>query len=96
MIPQCKFDIVQVYPELTRYAKQGLRWSLGNLASNGITSIVDARCFWQRLDHEAWDEILAENELTVKAVLSMWMHPEALDDEAQMDMLKTFYTRGII
>ena len=84
-----------MFPNLRRFAREGLEWGLKQLAKNGITSAVDARVYWGREHERAWDELEAQRRLTIKAVLSMWIYPEQTDDNAQIARLKTFYKRGV-
>lgn len=63
------------------------------MAKNGITSAVDARVYWGRQHQNAYESLLSENKLTIKAVLSMWIYPGHANDPAQMEALKSFYKR---
>ncbi len=64
------------------------------LARNGITSAVDARVYWGRGHEQAWADLERQGKLTIKAVLSMWIYPDATNDDAQIAALKTHYERG--
>ena len=55
---------------------------------------MDARAYWKRRNHEAWIRSNDFGTLTVKAILSMWIHPEELDDDAQIEALKGYYQNG--
>ena len=60
---------VITYPDLKRYNKEGLEYALSQLAKNGITSVTDARSYWDRRHDEVWEQVEAENKLTARAVL---------------------------
>ena len=82
----------KTYPELETYNYGYLLDGLATLAENGITSCVDARNYWKRGHTAPWERAAKEGALTVKAVLSMWAHPEETDDDAQIAKLKTFFS----
>ena len=65
------------------------------MAKNGITSCVDARTYWTRGHHKTWQEAHDKKELTVKAVLSLWIYPQRTDDQKQIDEIKAMYKNGI-
>jgi predicted amidohydrolase YtcJ len=65
-------------------------FTLPELAKHGITSISDARTFWQRGDHLTWQKVQANGELTVRTSLGLWAYPE-LDDVSQLQSLKALY-----
>jgi predicted amidohydrolase YtcJ len=67
-----------------------LYFTLPELAKNGITSISDARSFWQRDDHKTWLKVRDNNELTVRVDVALWAYPEANDNE-QLAQLKQLY-----
>ncbi len=73
------------------YDRDALYWGLASLAANGITSCVDARAYWKRKSHEAWIESNDLGTMTVKAILSLWIYPEEVDDDAQIATLKGLY-----
>ena len=79
---------VAEFPALEQIAFQGLRNGLGELAKMGITSAVDARSYWTRKHDKAWEKALAQNVLTVKAILSLWAYPQFTDDAAQIEKYK--------
>ena len=60
------------------------------LAEHGITSISDARTYWQRDQHKTWLELQANDELTLRVSLGLWAYPE-LDDKTQLAALKALY-----
>ncbi|MFT4926497.1 MAG: putative amidohydrolase YtcJ [Phenylobacterium sp.] len=67
-----------------------VQYTLPELAKHGITSISDARTFWQRGDHLTWQKVQDDGELTVRASLGLWAYPE-LDDGTQLENLKQLY-----
>lgn len=69
------------YRQLEPLALQGLKYGLEKLAKNGITSVVDARCYWTRKHDLAWEAALKQNQLTAKAILSLWAYPQFGDVE---------------
>ena len=68
-----------------------VEYTLPELARHGITSISDARSFWQRDDHKTWLRAAANGELTVRAAVGLWAYPE-MDDAEQIAELKTLYS----
>lgn len=85
------FDPI-LYPELEEYAVQGLEIGLESLAANGITSFVDARCYWSRGNHKAYEKLEKANKMTARAVLALWADPAATNDTAQIASLKQLYS----
>lgn len=65
-------------------------YTLPELAKHGITSISDARSFWQRDDHKTWLKAEANNKLTARVAVGLWAYPAANDIE-QLKELKTLY-----
>jgi len=65
---------------------------LGELAKNGLTSFVDARNFYRRGNHEAFQRAENENLLTSRAVLSLWAYPNDLSDDKQIQDLKNLFS----
>ncbi len=72
-------------------AYDSLLMGLESVAANGITSIVDARVYWQRGYQQAWLRAEAEGTLTARTVLSLWAYPD-LNDEEQIATLTSFYS----
>lgn len=68
-----------------------VQYTLPELAKNGITSISDARSFWQRDDHLTWLKVQKNNELTARVAVGLWAYPE-LDDNKQLENLKALYS----
>ena len=77
-------------PELKAINYEGLLYGLSEVAKNGITSIVDARVYWQRGYLDAWEKAEKNNTLTARTVLSLWAYP-GMNDEEQIAHLKTLY-----
>jgi predicted amidohydrolase YtcJ len=63
------------------------------LASNGITSVADARVFWRRGHLEAWQRAQHEDRLKARTTLGLWAYPQ-LDDQQQLAELKALYAPG--
>lgn len=68
-----------------------VQYTLPELAKNGITSISDARSFWQRDDHLTWQKVEKNNELTARVAVGLWASPE-LDDNKQLESLISLYS----
>lgn len=71
-------------------AYENLQYILNEFAAAGLTSIVDARTFWQRGDHEAWIRAEADGLLPMRSILALWGYPQA-DDEQQLAELAALY-----
>ncbi|PHR88362.1 MAG: amidohydrolase [Blastopirellula sp.] len=76
--------------ELLDQAYDGLKIGLRKLASNGITSIADARVYWTRGHHKVWQRAERENVLTARVVMSLWGYPQFGDE--QISTLKAMYS----
>jgi predicted amidohydrolase YtcJ len=63
---------------------------LPELAKNGITSISDARCYWQRDHHLVWKQVEQDGLLTTRVNLGLWAYPDA-DDATQLQSLRGLY-----
>ena len=63
---------------------------LPDLAKHGITSISDARSFWQRDDHLTWLKAEQNHALTVRVNVGLWAYPE-LSDKVQLKALRQLY-----
>ena len=85
------FDMaMQETPQRLERNYQALLAGLEEVSKHGITSIVDARIYWQRGYLKAWQRAEKENTLTTRSVLSLWAYPN-LDDAQQLEALKTMY-----
>ncbi|KAJ8308015.1 hypothetical protein KUTeg_012889 [Tegillarca granosa] len=58
---------------------------------NGITSVCDARSFWQIDNHKTWEKAKNEGVLTVRTILDLWAYPN-LEDTYQIQTLKSLYS----
>jgi len=82
---------MQPTPERQANDYEGLvEYTLPELAKHGITSISDARSFWQRDDHLTWLKAEENNALTARVNVGLWAYPE-MDDATQLAELKTLY-----
>ena len=79
-------------PELDDLNYEGLLWSLEQLASNGITSIAEARTYVDRNYIELWERAEADDELTVRVTLGLWADT-LRDDDEQLAELKGLLRR---
>lgn len=85
------FDLAMAEtPERLERNYQSLLSGLDEVAKNGITSIVDARIYWQRGYLKAWQRARTEDALTARSVLSLWAYPN-IDDEKQIKHLISLY-----
>ncbi|OZG74754.1 amidohydrolase [Hahella sp. CCB-MM4] len=67
-------------------------YTMPEFAKHGITSIVDARGYWQRNHHKTWQRLADNDELTMRVSLALWAYPE-LDDQVQLNTLTSLYRR---
>jgi predicted amidohydrolase YtcJ len=67
-----------------------VEYTLPELAKHGITSINDARSFWQRDDHLTWYKVRDNNQLTARVAVGLWAYPE-MNDAEQIAQLKSLY-----
>lgn len=79
------------YPKLEELNYKGLLLALKELAINGITSACDARVYWTRHHHKAWEKALDEDKLTARMILGLWAYPQK-DDAEQIQKLKDMYS----
>ena len=85
------FDMaMQETPQRLEQNYQALLAGLEEVNKHGITSIVDARIYWQRGYLKAWQRAEKDNTLTTRSVLSLWAYPN-LDDAQQLAALKSMY-----
>ncbi|SFD58322.1 amidohydrolase [Pseudoalteromonas denitrificans] len=70
-----------------------VNFTLPELAKHGITSISDARSFWQRDDHKTWLKAQENKALTARVSVGLWAYPSA-DDIEQLTDLKALYTNN--
>ena len=89
------FDLAMAEtPERLERNYQSLLAGLDEVAKNGITSIVDARIYWQRGYLKAWQRARDENALTARSVLSLWAYPN-INDEEQIKHLTSLYENDV-
>ncbi|CCQ12583.1 Exoenzymes regulatory protein AepA precursor [Pseudoalteromonas luteoviolacea B = ATCC 29581] len=60
------------------------------LLKHGVTSISDARVYWQRGQLETWQQLAKNDALSIRVSLGLWAYPEA-SDETQIAQLKSLY-----
>jgi predicted amidohydrolase YtcJ len=89
------FDLAMTEtPERLERNYQSLLAGLEEVAKNGITSIVDARIYWQRGYLKAWQRARDEDALTARSVLSLWAYPN-VDDKKQIAHLASLYENDV-
>ena len=69
---------------------KGLLSALKKINSYGITSLTEGRTYWKRGFQEAWQQAETEGQLTVRAVLNLWLYPNE-DDDLQINKLSKLY-----
>lgn len=62
-------------PTLRAQNEAALRAGLAAANRNGITSLCDARGYWQRGHLEAWEAVEAAGDLSVRAIVGLWAYP---------------------
>ena len=67
-----------------------VEYTLPMLNQHGITSISDARTYWQRGHLATWEKVEKNNKLTMRVSLGLWAYPEANDD-TQIGQLLSLY-----
>jgi predicted amidohydrolase YtcJ len=72
---------LQPNPTLTAQNEAALRAGLAAVNRVGITSLADARAYWQRGHVEAWEAVDAAGDLTVRAVVGLWAYPTMDTDD---------------
>ncbi|MEM7432170.1 MAG: amidohydrolase [Pseudomonadota bacterium] len=80
-------------PRVDEAHYNGLLDGLDSLARNGITSFVDARAYWTRGYHEFYERADVENQLTARALLSLWAYPQ-MDDSVQIAELTRLFSNS--
>lgn len=71
-------------------AYDGLIEMMAEMPRYGITSIADARVYWQRRHHEVWQRARDNDALSVRTVLGLWGYPEL--DDSQIEVLASLYS----
>ncbi|KZN55129.1 hypothetical protein N474_16800 [Pseudoalteromonas luteoviolacea CPMOR-2] len=67
-----------------------IEYTMPALNQAGITSISDARTYWQRGHLETWQRVADEDKLTLRVHLGLWAYPQ-MNDASQISKLKSFY-----
>lgn len=67
-----------------------LEYTMPELNKAGITSISDARTYWQRGHLETWQRVADEDKLTLRVSLGLWAYPQ-MNDNTQLAKLKSLY-----
>jgi predicted amidohydrolase YtcJ len=62
-------------PTLMAQNERALRAGLAAANRSGITSLCDARAYWQRGHLEAWEAVEAAGDLSVRAIVGLWAYP---------------------
>lgn len=81
---------LEATPELQEARYRSLLRAQNMLAENGITSITNARVYWDRGNLEPWLRAERNDALTARTVLALWAYPHMADRE-QIDSLKSMY-----
>ncbi|RJE72400.1 amidohydrolase [Pseudoalteromonas sp. MSK9-3] len=67
-----------------------IEYTMPELNKVGITSISDARTYWQRGHLETWQRVAKEDNLTLRVSLGLWAYPD-MNDERQISIIKSLY-----
>ncbi|TMP39927.1 amidohydrolase [Pseudoalteromonas citrea] len=67
-----------------------IEYTMPELNKAGITSISDARTYWQRGHLETWQRVAKEDNLTLRVSLGLWAYPD-MNDERQISIIKSLY-----
>ncbi|KAF7764743.1 hypothetical protein PCIT_b0799 [Pseudoalteromonas citrea] len=67
-----------------------IEYTMPELNKAGITSISDARTYWQRGHLETWQRVAKEDNLTLRVSLGLWAYPD-MNDERQISTIKSLY-----
>ncbi|MCF6457829.1 amidohydrolase [Pseudoalteromonas sp. MMG024] len=67
-----------------------LEYTQPELLKHGVTSISDARVYWQRGQLDTWLKLANDDALKMRVSLGLWAYPEA-SDESQLAKLKSLY-----
>lgn len=78
-------------PNSTQNDYEGLvEYGLPELAKNGITSVCDARAYWKRDHHKTWMRVAADDKLSARVNLGLWLYPDE-EDASQISTLQSLY-----
>ncbi|OHU85101.1 MULTISPECIES: amidohydrolase [Pseudoalteromonas] len=69
-----------------------IEYTMPELNKVGITSISDARTYWQRGHLQTWQRVADEDKLTLRVSLGLWAYPQ-MSDEKQIVSLKSMFSR---
>ncbi|MBD1581929.1 amidohydrolase [Pseudoalteromonas sp. S16_S37] len=69
-----------------------IEYTMPELNKVGITSISDARTYWQRGHLQTWQRVADEDKLTLRVSLGLWAYPQ-MSDEKQLASLKAMFSR---
>lgn len=67
-----------------------VNYAMPELNRHGITSISDARVYWQRGHLETWQRASQQNRLTLRVNLGLWAYPQANDNEQIATLLSLY------
>ncbi|WP_405631142.1 amidohydrolase [Pseudoalteromonas sp. Ld20] len=82
---------MQSLPDAQQQDYLGLiEYTMPELNKAGITSISDARTYWQRGHIETWQRVADEDKLSLRVNLGLWAYPQ-MNDEKQIAKLKSLY-----
>ncbi|MCG7561117.1 amidohydrolase [Pseudoalteromonas sp. McH1-42] len=82
---------IQSLPDAAQSDYLGLlEYTMPELNKAGITSISDARTYWQRGHLETWQRVADEDKLTLRVSLGLWAYPQ-MNDNTQLAKLKSLY-----
>ncbi len=79
-------------PVLEQMNYDALLQGLAFANRNGITSLSDARCYWQRGYVKAWERARDSGTLSVRAIVGLWAYPYIQDDAQQIASLAALYS----
>jgi len=77
-------------PALQEARYTALLISQDMVAQHGITSVANARVYWDRGNLEPWLRGEREGTLKSRSIQSLWVYPH-MDDAEQIDKLKSMY-----
>ena len=77
-------------PALQEARYTALLISQDMVAQHGITSVANARVYWDRGNLEPWLRAAREGTLKSRSIQSLWVYPH-MDDAQQIEKLKSMY-----
>lgn len=81
---------LQKSPQLQAARYDALVASQDFMAEHGITSMTNARVYWERGNLEPWLKAEQESSLKARSILALWAYPH-MEDEFQLKTLKSMY-----